>query len=74
MAIANFDCWGSSKTSLFVVETQETTIKNKKIEKYLKIFIGTYLKDKNTNKILKINELKYKCYSAANLKKALFHR
>jgi hypothetical protein len=41
-------------------ETQEKTIKNKKIEKILKNFIGVDFGVKSTNKIQKINELNKK--------------
>jgi hypothetical protein len=41
-------------------ETQEKTIKNKKIEKILKNFMGVDFEVKSTNKIQKINELNKK--------------
>ena len=55
-------------------ETQEKTIKNKKIEKILKNFMGVDFGVKSTNKIQKINELNKKYMKWAYSKNALFHR
>ena len=74
MAIANIGFFDSSKTSFFVDETQEKTIKNKKIEKILKNFMCVDFGVKSTNKIQKINELNKKYMQGAHSKNVLFNR